>query len=92
MAEGRKTDKAEAELKRLRQAEDGRNAMLDYEAEAAAIRAKTERLRALRLAREAAAPPPAKKPTKGKAVKPSKAPPQPLSEWLTDQKKDGMRD
>jgi len=38
--------------------EDGKQAMLDYESEMAATRAKTERLRALRLAREATTPPP----------------------------------
>ena len=49
-------------------AEDGKRAMLDYENNAAANRAKTTRLRALRLARDAeeaaaaaAAPPPVKK-------------------------------
>lgn len=85
-------NKSAAEHKRLRQAEDGRKATLDYEAEAAATRAKTERLRALRLAREAAAPPvPAKAPAK-KAAKKTKAQPRPLAEWLTNQKKDGLRD
>jgi hypothetical protein len=37
----------------MQRAEDGRKAMLEYEAERAAVRAKTERLRKLRLAREA---------------------------------------
>jgi hypothetical protein len=39
---------------RARQAEDGKKAMAEYEASAAATRAKTEKLRALRLAKEAA--------------------------------------
>jgi hypothetical protein len=56
---------------RARQAEDGKKAMAEYEASAAATRAKTEKLRALRLAKEAAelaAPKPAK--TKAKAARP----------------------
>ena len=96
MADDVKSDKASAELRKMQQAEDGKKAMLDYEAEAAALRAKTEKLRALRLAREAAAPPvPAKKAPVKKASKGAKAPKaksRPLSEWLDDQKKDGMRD
>ena len=55
-----------AEARKSQQAEDGKKAMLDYEAEAAALRARTEKLRALRLAREAAAPPP---PPKNRAKK-----------------------
>jgi hypothetical protein len=54
---------------KLQKANDARQAMSDYEAAAAAVRANTERLRALRLAREAAqaaAPPPAKKKTTAK--------------------------
>jgi hypothetical protein len=56
-----------AELKRERQqqaARDGAEAMAQYEAQARATREKTERLRSLRLARDAAAaaaPAPAKK-------------------------------
>jgi hypothetical protein len=84
-------NKASAELRKLQQAEDGKKAMLAYEAEAAALRARTEKLRAQRLAREAAAPPaPAKKaPAKKKAAKAAKAKPRPLSDWLSDQEKDG---
>jgi len=48
-----KISRSEAQLKKLQRAEDGRKAMAEYEAEQAAIRAKTERLRTLRLAREA---------------------------------------
>jgi hypothetical protein len=88
-------DKASAEARKLQQAEDGKKAMLDYEAEAAAVRAKTERLRAARLAREAATPPaPAKGRTAStkKAAKTPKAKPRPLSDWLDEQRKDGRRD
>jgi hypothetical protein len=60
-AESRKL-RAEAQFKKMQRAEDGRKAMVEYEAGVAAVRAKTARLRALRLARDAAeaaaAPPP----------------------------------
>ena len=90
MADGGKSNKSSTELKRLQQAEDGKKAMLDYEKETAAMRAKTERLRVLRLARDAAAPQAPIKLSPGKkSPKTSKAKPTPLSEWLNDQKKDG---
>jgi hypothetical protein len=79
---------------RARQAEDGRKAMAEYEASAAATRAKTEKLRALRLAKEAAeeaAPkPPAKAKSNGKSSKKKKAAPDgKLSDWLEDQANSG---
>lgn len=43
--------------KKLHRAQEASQAMKDYEAERLAIRAKTERLRAERLAREAIEPP-----------------------------------
>src|SRR5437763_17195575 len=52
---------------RARQAEDGKKAMAEYEASAAATRAKTEKLRALRLAKEAAELAAPKPPAKIKA-------------------------
>lgn len=88
-------NKMRAEI-RARQAEDGKKAMAEYEAGAAATRAKTEKLRALRLAKEAAelaAPkPPAK--TKAKAGAKSaktkkKAPDGKLADWLDDQADSG---
>jgi hypothetical protein len=64
---------ANSQFRKLKQAEDGKRAMLEYENTAAANRAKTSRLRALRLARDAeeaaaalAAPP---APVKKKAAK-----------------------
>jgi hypothetical protein len=67
---------ANSQFRKLRQAEDGKRAMLDYENAATAMRTKTARLRALRLARDAeeaaaaaAAPPPVKK----KAARKTKA-------------------
>ncbi|HTK14572.1 MAG TPA: hypothetical protein VL402_12300 [Xanthobacteraceae bacterium] len=61
MAEKSKKDEAQAQFKKMQRAEDGKKAMTEYEAEAIATRAKTERLKALRLARDASAPPPAPK-------------------------------
>ena len=65
--------KAEASFKRKeQQAREGAIAMSEYRAGQEATRAKTERLRALRLAKEAqdaAAPAPEKKPEKKKAAK-----------------------
>jgi hypothetical protein len=62
--------------------------MSDQES-AAALRAKTERLRALRLARDAANPPqaPAAAKRKGKIKGKSGS----LSDWLDGQSKDGRR-
>jgi hypothetical protein len=80
---------------RARQAEDGKKAMAEYEASAAATRAKTEKLRALRMAREAAEPkPPAKTKAKAKAGAKSaktkkKAPDGKLADWLDDQSDSG---
>jgi hypothetical protein len=84
---------------RARQAEDGKKAMAEYEASAAATRAKTEKLKALRLAKEAAeaaAPkPPAKTKAKAKpgakagAKKKKAAPEGKLSDWLEEQGNSG---
>ena len=95
MAEEVKNDKASAEARKLQQAADGKKAMLDYEAQAAALRAKTEKLRAMRLARDATEPSvPAKKKTSSakKPAKTGKAKARPLSDWLDDQRKDGRGD
>ena len=85
-------NKMRAEI-RARQAEDGRKAMAEYEASAAATRAKTEKLRALRLAREAAeaaAPkPPAKPKAKARSKSKKKAPDGKLADWLDDQAESG---
>jgi hypothetical protein len=63
MADNPKKDVAQAQFAKLQRASDAKQAMADYEAEAIAMRAKTARLRALRLARDAeqAAAPAAKK-------------------------------
>jgi hypothetical protein len=44
---------ADRQFRKARAAEDGKRAMMEYESAAIAVRAKTARLRALRLAREA---------------------------------------
>jgi len=72
---------------------DGKKAMAEYEAAAEAVRAKTERLRALRLARDAANPPAAPKKSssggRGKSAKKEAGPKKSLADWLTDQKNSG---
>ena len=68
-----KTASSAAAVK-LRRAQEASQAMKDYEAARLAVRAKTERLRAERLAREATEPPAKKKEASaGKRVKVSKA-------------------
>jgi len=47
--------RAERKFKREERAQDGRKAMIEYEAQAVATRKKTARLKALRLAKEAPA-------------------------------------
>lgn len=83
--------KARAEI-RARQAEDGKKAMAEYEANALATRAKTEKLRALRMAREeaerSAAPAPKVKGAKA-AKKTAKGPKGKLSDWLDGQRNSG---
>ena len=67
MADNANKNAANSQFRKLRQAEEGKRAMLDYENSAAAMRSKTARLRELRLARDAeeaavaAAAPPVKK-------------------------------
>ena len=78
---------ANAQFAKLQRAQDAKKATADYETEAAAVRAKTERLKALRLARDAAMPPPEpaapKRKTKKKAASGS------LSDYLDGQAKEG---
>ena len=73
VAENSNKNAANSQFRKLRQAEDGKRAMLDYENSANAMRAKTARLRALRLARDAeeaaAAAPPVKKKAAKKVAK-----------------------
>src|SRR3954463_6851919 len=89
-----KKDDAQAQFDKLQRAEDGKKAMSEYEAEGAAVRAKTERLRALRLARdaaEAAAAPKKKTAAKKKTLKAAKGKAATLSSFLKDQDGGGRR-
>jgi hypothetical protein len=63
MTSDRDRERAEQQFKQQERARDGREAMSEYEAQARAVRQKTERLKALRLAKDAEAllvAPPAK--------------------------------
>jgi hypothetical protein len=100
LADQSKTDKANAEFRKLQRVEDGKKAMSEYEAEREAIRAKTARLRALRLARDAAeqeaqkadpAPAKAAKKTSKGVAKKAKKPAGTLSDWLNNQQASGRR-
>jgi hypothetical protein len=86
MEKSNKRDAGAQQLAKVQRANDAKKATSEYEAAAEALRAKTEKLRALRLARDAAAPPepPAKK-RRGKAKGPSGS----LSDWLDGQAKEG---
>jgi hypothetical protein len=93
MADKPKANAANAESAKLQRAADAKKAMTDYEAEQAAVAAKTARLRALRLARDAALPPKAPavktKPAAGKKAGKKNEPKASLTDWLDDQSKDG---
>jgi hypothetical protein len=86
MAEKSKYE-ANAQFAKLQRAQDAKKATADYETEAAAVRAKTERLKALRLARDAAMPPPEPAAPKRKAKKKGKD--GTLSDWLDGEAKAG---
>jgi hypothetical protein len=74
-----------------RQDANGKRAPANYELEAAAIRAKTERLKALRLARDGAAPPkPAPTGSKQKSKKRGSGGGS-LADFLDGQAKEGRR-
>jgi len=83
-------DEAQKQYAKLQRSDGGKKAVAGYEAEAIAMRAKTEKLRALRLARDAelaanAPPAPVKKKAAAKGAKGAKAtegPTATLSDWL----------
>jgi hypothetical protein len=81
-------------LRKLQQAEDAKKAMAEYHAQAAAVDANTERLRALRLAKEAAeaAATPAKAVKKKSAKKAGgKKSSETLSQWLKERESSGHK-
>ena len=84
MAENSRKDVAQAQFARLQKANDARQAVAEYEATAAAMRAKTERLRALRLARDAeqAATRPAAPAARGAKKKAARKPAGTLADWI----------
>jgi hypothetical protein len=95
-------DEAQKQYAKLQRGDGGKKPVAGYEAEAIALRAKTERLRALRLAREAeiaasAPPAPAKKkaPAKGakgaKGTKATEAGKSTLSDWLESREGSGHK-
>jgi hypothetical protein len=89
MAEKSKKHEATAQFAKIQRAHDAKKATSEYESTAAALRAKTERLKALRLARDAAAPPPEPAAPKRKGGKKGTA--GSLSDYLDGQAKEGRR-
>jgi hypothetical protein len=94
LADNSKVDRANAQFNKLQRAEDGKKAMSEYEADRIALRTKTERLKAMRLARDAAekaavSEEPATK-TKAPAKK-KKATAETFSRWLDEQQNSGRR-
>ena len=92
MAEKSKEQAASAQFAKLQRAEDAKKAASEYESAAAELRAKTERLKALRLARDAKLPQKAPAASKRKSAgKKTKGPSGSLSDWLDGQAKEGRR-
>ena len=87
MAEKSGKHEANAQFAKMQRAQDAQKATSEYEATAAALRTKTEKLKALRLARDASAAPPQPAAAKRNAKK--KATSGSLSDWLDGQAKDG---
>jgi hypothetical protein len=94
LADKSAAERANAEFKKTQREHDAKKAMAEYDAEGAALRAKTERLRALRLARDAALPQPApvaKKAKPGNKTGKAKSKSASLSDWLDGESKDGRQ-
>lgn len=88
MAGNSKRNAANAQFAKLQRHSDAKVAVSEYESTARTVRAKIERLKALRLARDAASPPkmgidPKRKGKKKDAGR--------LSDWLDGQAKEGRR-
>ena len=92
MAEKSRKHDAGVQFAKLQRSEDAKKAASEYETAATALRAKTARLKALRLARDAelAAAPKPPAPVK-KAAGKKKAKAGKLSDWLTGEAKEGRR-
>jgi hypothetical protein len=94
MEDGSDKNAANAQPAMISRQDDAKKAMAEYEAAAIATRAKTERLRALRLAREAASPQPApakKRKAAAKKGKSGDAASGSLADWLDEEAKQGRR-
>jgi hypothetical protein len=93
MADKSKKHDASVQFAKLHRAEDAKKAASEYETAATALRAKTERLKALRLARDAelAAAPKPSAPAKKTVVRKKKASTGSLSDWLNTEAKEGRR-
>ena len=86
-------DRAQARVdKATRAAQDARSGKADRDAANRAVLDNMAKLKALRLAREAAEPPraPAEKKTRAKSKKPAETVPV-LSDWLANQQSGGRR-
>jgi hypothetical protein len=86
-------DRAQARLdKSTRAAQDARSGKADRDATSKAVLDNMAKLKALRLAREAAAPPaPKAKKAAAKSKKDEKGPAPALGDWLTSQQSGGRR-
>ncbi len=85
MAERSEKDVAQKQFAKLQKANDAKQAIADYEADAIALRAKTAKLRELRLARdaeEAALRPPAPVKKVAAKKKAARAPAGNLADWM----------
>ena len=80
---------AGAQFGKMQRAAIAKKGPSDYETRAGALRAQTEKLKALRLARDAANPPPP--PAAPKRKRKAKGPSGSLSDWLNGQAKEGRR-
>jgi hypothetical protein len=87
MADKTKRHEANVKFAKLQRAQTAQRVTSDYEANAAALRAKTERLKALRLERDAAAPKPAPAAPNRKSKKRGNG--GSLSDFLDGQAKEG---
>jgi hypothetical protein len=83
------THEAGAQFAKMQRAAIAKKGPSDYETRAEALRAQTEKLKALRLARDAANPPPP--PAAPKRKRKAKGPSGKLSDWLDGQAKEGRR-
>jgi hypothetical protein len=81
---------AGAQFAKMQRANIAKKGPSDYETRAGALRAQTEKLKALRLARDAANPPPPPAAPRKRQAK-SKSASGSLSNWLDGQAKEGRR-